>query len=50
MTFRAKTNFASLYKALLQVITRKMITSDPNVDGRAMVLKYGTYSKNIYSL
>ena len=48
MTFRAKTNFKSLYKALLQV--RKMITSDPNVDGRAMVLKYGTYSKNIYSL
>ena len=48
MTFRAKTNFTSLYKALLQV--RKVITSDPNVDGKAMVLKYGTYSKNIYSL
>ena len=49
MTFRAKTNFTSLYnKALLQV--GKMITSDRNVDGRALVLKYGTYSKNIYSL
>ena len=48
MTFRAKTNFTSLYKALLQV--RKMITSDPNLDGRDMVLKYGTYSKNIHSL
>ena len=48
MTFRAKTNFTSLYKALLQV--RKMITSDPYVDGKAMVLKYGTYSKNIHSL
>ena len=49
MTFRAKTNFTSLYnKALLRV--RKMITSDPNVDGRAMVLKYGTYPKIICSL
>ena len=26
-----------------------IIMSDPNVNGKAMVLKYGTNSKNIYS-